>query len=60
MKSILTLEKEISEVYQKIPKVIELAYNEINNQAIGDKEITRSILYRLHTFYHYQDKLNTF
>lgn len=60
MKSILTLEKEISEVYQKIPKVIELAYNEINNQAIGDKEITRSILYRLHTFYHYQYRLNTF
>ncbi|MBM7453997.1 hypothetical protein JN09_001340 [Acholeplasma morum] len=60
MKSILTLEKEISEVYKKIPKVIELVYNEINDQAIGDNEITKSILYRLHTFYHYQYELNTF
>lgn len=60
MKSLLSLEKEISEVYKNIPEVIEFAYNEINNQAIGDKEITKSILYRLHTFYHYQYKLNTF
>jgi hypothetical protein len=59
MKSILTLEKEISEVYKKIPKVIELVYNEINDQAIGDNEITKSILYRLHTFYHYQYELDT-
>lgn len=29
MKSILTLEKEISEVYQKIPKAYQIVYNQI-------------------------------
>jgi hypothetical protein len=60
MKSILEIEKEISEIYRKIPKGTKSFFEENLVKINDENELTKSILYRLKTFYEYQKELNQF